>query len=77
MHFRLFEYYVNMLVYVDLSLLPTRGPCSKYELDIAEGKFKGKLELTYESDPLRVSVSRLYESEIINFNGIPYSGKVW
>ena len=43
-----------MHVHVDLSLLPTRGSCSKYELDIAEGKFKGKLELTYESDPLRV-----------------------
>ena len=42
---------------IDLSLLPTRGPCSKYELDIAEGKFKGKLELTYESDPMRVSNS--------------------
>ena len=42
-------------MYVDLSLLPTRGPCSNYELDIAEGKFKGKLDLTYESDPLRVS----------------------
>ena len=44
-----------LYIYIDLSLLPTRGPCSKYELDIAEGKFKGKLELTYESDPLRVS----------------------
>jgi acetylornithine deacetylase/succinyl-diaminopimelate desuccinylase-like protein len=54
------DYYVGCVSYivhihVDLSLLPTRGPCSKYELDIAEGKFIGKLELIYESDPLRVS----------------------
>ena len=53
----LYVRYVSYIVHVhiDFSLLPTRGPCSKYELDIAEGKFKGKLELTYESDPLRVS----------------------
>ena len=41
--------------FVDLSLLPTRGPCSKYELNIEEGQFKGKLELSYESEPMRVS----------------------
>lgn len=40
----------------DLSLLPTRGPCSKYEVSIAEGEFRGKLELTFESEPMRVSV---------------------
>ena len=55
MCFKHFGYYVNVCAHIDLSLLPSRGPCSKYELDIAEGKFKGKLELTYESDPMRVS----------------------
>jgi acetylornithine deacetylase len=37
----------------DLSQLPTRGPCSKYELDIAEGKFKGELTFTLEGGILR------------------------
>ena len=39
----------------DLSLLPTRGPCSKYELDIEEGQFKGKFEFSLTGPPLRVS----------------------
>ena len=38
----------------DLSLLPTRGPCSKYELDIAEGQFKGKINFSLEGGILRV-----------------------
>jgi acetylornithine deacetylase len=41
----------------DLSLLPTRGPCSKYTLDIpeaeAEGKSKGKLILTLDGGIMR------------------------
>ena len=42
---------------VDLSVLPTRGPCSKYELSIAEGDFRGALDLTFESEPMRVGVN--------------------
>ena len=45
---------------LDLSLLPTRGPCSKYEVSIAEGEFRGKLELTFESEPMRVSYINTY-----------------
>ena len=40
---------------IDLSLLPTRGPCSKYELDIEEGKFRGKFDFSLTGPPLRVS----------------------
>ena len=42
---------------IDLSLLPTRGPCSKYELDIEEGKFRGKFDFSLTGPPLRVSNS--------------------
>lgn len=42
---------------VDLSLLPTRGPCSKYELDIPEGQFRGKFEFSLTGPPLRVSTT--------------------
>jgi len=38
----------------DITKLPTRGPCSKYELDLEEGKFRGELELTFEADPFKV-----------------------
>lgn len=37
----------------DMSLLPTRGPCSKYHICIEEGEFKGKIELTFEGDPFK------------------------
>jgi len=38
----------------DITKLPTRGPCSKYELDLEEGKFCGGLEITFEPDPFKV-----------------------
>ena len=41
----------------DITKLPTRGPCSKYTLDLEEGKFCGVLELTFQGDPFRVSVT--------------------
>lgn len=48
----------------DLSILPTRGPCSKYHINIAEGEFKGKIEIKFEGDPFKVSVtSTLYSLE--------------
>ena len=37
-----------------------RGPCSKYDINIPEGNFKGELEIVWESDPLRVSIVLLY-----------------
>ena len=40
----------------DLSLLTTRGPCSKYLISIPEGEFRGKLTLTFEGDPFKVSM---------------------
>ena len=40
---------------IDPAQLDTRGPCSKYELDIAEGKFKGKIKFILEGGILRVS----------------------
>ena len=40
----------------DLNVLVTgdRGPCSKYEISIPEGDFKGKLEIVWDGDPLKV-----------------------
>lgn len=35
------------------SMLQGRGPCSKYDISIPEGDFKGKLELTIEGDPFK------------------------
>ena len=54
----------------DLSLLPTRGPCSKYEVSIAEGEFKGKLKLTFESEPMRVSVNDKLTYKISSVVGV-------
>lgn len=31
-----------------------RGPCSKYDISITEGNFKGELEMVWEGDPLKV-----------------------
>ena len=45
---------IVMCILVDVSMLPSRGPCSKYAISIAEGDFKGKLELSFESEPMRV-----------------------
>ena len=50
---------------IDLSLLPTRGPCSKYDISIAEGNFRGQLELSFESEPMRVSNMYLCLLQII------------
>ena len=41
-------------VCVDPSALPTRGPCSKYEISIPEGDFKGKISIKFEGDPFKV-----------------------
>ena len=40
----------------DISVLVTgdRGPCSKYDITIPEGHFKGELEFTWSGDPLKV-----------------------
>ena len=40
----------------DFSILPTRGPCSKYEISIAEGEFKGNISIHYEQDPFKDSI---------------------
>ena len=42
---------------IDFSLLPTRGPCSRYEIDTPEGKVRGKLEFTIVGEMLRVSLN--------------------
>ena len=43
-------------VVIDISVLVTgdRGPCSKYDITIEEGHFKGELELTWSGKPLKV-----------------------
>ena len=40
----------------DISVLVSgdRGPCSKYDISIPEGDFKGELEIIWEGDPLKV-----------------------
>lgn len=48
------ERVIPSCVLADLSLLPTRGPCSKYEISIPEGDFKGKIEMKFEGDPFKV-----------------------
>ena len=53
---RLFTFSTLSLLLTDLSLLPTRGPCSKYELDLPEGQFRGKLIFTVQGGILRVSL---------------------
>ena len=47
------------LCIIDISVLVTghRGPCSKYDISIPEGNFKGELEIVWESDPLRVGTA--------------------
>ena len=46
---------LSLFLSLDPAQLDTRGPCSKYELDIAEGKFKGKIKFILEGGILRVS----------------------
>ena len=55
----------------DLSLLPTRGPCSKYELDLPEGQFKGKLIFTLEGGILRVCTMYMYVYVCCSLHIIP------
>ena len=56
------------VITIDLSLLPTRGPCSKYEIPNEDdtGSIKGKLTFTLESEPLKVSI--LYVGRKNNYN---------
>ena len=39
---------------IDLSLLPNRGPCSRYEIATPEGRVRGRLEFTIIGHTLRV-----------------------
>ena len=39
----------------DITKLPSRGPCSKYKLDLEEGKFLGELEISFEGEPFKVT----------------------
>ena len=41
-------------LYPDITRLPTRGPCSKYDISLEEGDFRGELELTFEGVPFKV-----------------------
>jgi len=41
-------------LYPDITRLPTRGPCSKYEISLEEGDFRGELELTFDGVPFKV-----------------------
>ena len=43
--------------FADFSVLPTHGPCSKYNItDTATGKsFDGKVTLTFEGEPYKVN----------------------
>ena len=47
---------IGNIVIIDISVLVCghRGPCSKYDISIAEGDFKGELEMVWESAPLKV-----------------------
>ena len=49
-------YYGDSIVITDISVLVCghRGPCSKYDISIAEGDFKGELEMVWESAPMKV-----------------------
>ena len=44
--------------FADVTKLPTRGPCSKYAINIAEGEFVGKIDIKFEGDPFKVGVGR-------------------
>jgi len=37
----------------DITQLPTRGPCSKYDISLDEGDFRGELELTFDGVPFK------------------------
>ena len=43
----------------DIGVLVTgdRGPCSKYDISIPEGDFKGELEMVWEGEPFKVRMS--------------------
>jgi len=45
----------------DINVLVTgnRGPCSKYHINIAEGEFKGELEIVWSEEPLSVLITIL------------------
>ena len=49
---------IGKIVIIDISVLVCghRGPCSKYDISIAEGDFKGELEMVWESAPLKVHI---------------------
>ena len=49
--------FYTMLCVIDINVLVSgdRGPCSKYDISIEKGDFKGELEIVWDSDPLRVS----------------------
>ena len=40
----------------DISVLVSgdRGPCSKYDISIPEGDFKGELEIVWSEEPMMV-----------------------
>lgn len=49
----------------DPTILPTRGPCSKYVINIPEGDFKAKLEMKFEGDPFKVSENFCHSVELL------------
>ena len=42
--------------FTDISVLVSgdRGPCSKYDISIADGDFKGELEIIWDGEPFKV-----------------------
>ena len=52
---------VFCLFFIDMNMLLSgnRGQCSKYDISIAEGDFKGHLEINWEGDPFKVGDNKI------------------
>ena len=46
--------YICFSLDMNMLLSGNRGQCSKYDISIAEGDFKGHLEINWEGDPFKV-----------------------
>ena len=46
--------HINIIIDISVLVGDNRGPCSKYDISIEEGNFKGKLEVIWGGEPLKV-----------------------
>ena len=55
----MYIYAYQHCIITDISVLVSghRGPCSKYNIDITEGNFKGELEVKWGGEPLKVGIT--------------------